>query len=379
MNQAVLITREPVIDRQRQIAANRFTVHAPNMQGAVFALNRLADAWPATHPALVNFGQLALTPELLAWTPPPNAMIEIDAAALADAHTPALIVELAAAGFNLCVSRYRPEVALPEGVKFHFVFVDSNEMPPPAELPASAIVTSLADLAAFEQAVKMGYAGASGWFFMHGLPPASELSPSHAQIVRLLNLVRNDAETREIEAALKLDVALSYKLLSYINSPAFSLVTKVQSFRHAVTILGLQKLNKWLSLLLVSASRDPSAPALMQAALARGRFMELVGAPFIDKREVDNLFITGAFSLIHILLGTTMEEVLGQMTLPEPIVAALLRAEGIYRPYLDLALACEQPDPAPLAECIARLRLRADVVDRAQLAAVAFSDTLQFN
>ncbi len=379
MNQAVLITREPVINKQRQITANRLVVHAPTVKAAVATLNGLADAWPSTHAVFVCLGRLVPTTELLAWTPPPNTMFEIPAPALAYEQTCGLIPELQAAGMNLCLSWYRADIALPSGADFRFVLADATKNMQPKSLPGIAIATGLTDLPAFNAAVKSGYDGGSGWFFMRGQPPAKQLSPSHAHIVRLLNMVRNEAETKEIEAALKLDVALSYKLLRYINSPAFGLMVEVQSFRHAVTILGMEKLNKWLSLLLVSASKDPSAPALMQAALARGRFMELVGAQFVEKREVDNLFITGAFSLIDVLLGTTMEEVLGEMNLPEPITDALLRGEGMIRPFLDLAIACERLDPTALTEQMNKLQIPAEDVGRALVSAVAFADALQFN
>src|SRR5690606_30053898 len=111
----------------------------------------------------------------------------------------------------------------------------------------------------------------------------------------LLNLVRRNGDIRDIETVLKQDLALSYKLLRYINSAGFGLMYEIQSFRHAVNILGYDALNKWLSLLLVTDSRDPSAPALMQTAITRGRFMEEAGAGHVDADERDNLFITGAF------------------------------------------------------------------------------------
>lgn len=379
MNPAVLITREPVVNKQRTITANRLVLHAPNMPAALATLESLADAWPTQHTVLLSLGRLVPTAELMNWQVPENTMIEIPAPALAYEQTRTLIGQLQAAGVNLCLSWYQSGTALPPGADFRFVLADSSKVPQPAGLPGIAIATGLPDLPAFANAVKAGYDGASGWFFLRGVPPAKELAPSHAQIVRLLNLVRNEAETREIEAALKQDVALSYKLLRYINSPAFGLMVEVQSFRHAVTILGMEKLNKWLSLLLVSASKDPLAPALMQAAIARGRFMELIGAEFVEKREIDNLFITGAFSLIHVLLGASPEAVLGEMTLPEAITDALLRGEGMYRPFLDLAIACERLDPAQLGEQMAKLRLRPETVARALVSAVAFADSLQFN
>jgi len=226
--------------------------------------------------------------------------------------------------------------------------------------------------------VAQGYTGASGWFFLRGVKPSRELAPSHAQIVRLLNLVRNDADITEIEHALKQDVSLPYKLLRYINSAGFGLMVEVQSFRHAVTILGRDKLNKWLSLLLVSASKDPSAPAVMQAAIARGRMMEILGAQFFDKAQLDNLFITGAFSLLDVLLESALDVVLDQMTLPDLIRDALLNGEGAYASLLNLAIASESFLPNELRAQSEALGLSDDQVSSAILQAVSFADALSF-
>ena len=95
------------------------------------------------------------------------------------------------------------------------------------------------DSQGFQDCLDAGVNAAASWFFKHPTKaPAKALSPGQAQIVRVLNLVRKNADIKEIEAALKQDVALSYKLLRYINSAGFGLSCEVQSFRHAVTILG---------------------------------------------------------------------------------------------------------------------------------------------
>ena len=175
---------------------------------------------------------------------------------------------------------------------------------------------------------------------------------------------------------LKQDVALSYKLLRYINSAGFGLMCEIQSFRHAVSILGYDALNKWLSLLLVTASRDPSAPALMQTAIARGRFMEEIGSSFFEAGERDNLFITGAFSLLHTLLGTSMQTLLEEMNLPSNVSEALLYGQGEFAPFLRLAQSCEQFDVKALTAAASELHLPFEKVNRAQLVGLGFADSL---
>ncbi|MDR0701667.1 MAG: HDOD domain-containing protein [Azoarcus sp.] len=377
MSQTTLLTREPVVNKKRAITANRLIAHGPSVASVVDALKAVGEYWPGQYPVFLSLGRLVPTPELMDWQAPSNTYIEIPAQTLGHPQTQALLPQLRAAGIGMCLTWFSAGAALPAGIDWRFVLINGRQHPSPDGSPGLSLAWGLADVPAFRQAVNAGYDGASGWFFLHGNPPAKELSPGHAQIIRLLNMVRNDEDIRDIESVLKQDVALSYKLLRYINSAGFGLMVEIQSFRHAVSILGYEKLNKWLSLLLVTASRDPGAPAMMQTAIARGRFMEEIGADFFDETACGNLFITGAFSMLDTLLGASMDTVLEEMTLPAPVADALLYGEGDHAPFLRLARACESFDPGALVKAADALHIAPERLNRAQLAALGFADTLQ--
>lgn len=373
----MLLTREPVVNRNRAITANRLIAHAASVAEVVEGLQKFEEEWPQRHPVFLCLGKLVPTPDLLEWSLPENLMVEIPAPTLAHPRTQELLPQLQAAGISMCLSWFTPEAALPPDIDWRFVIMDQRKLSQPSGSPGLSLAWGLKDIETFDVAIEDGYDGAAGWFFLHGGTPGKGMSPSHAQIVRLLNLVRNNADVKEIEAVLKQDVALSYKLLRYINSAGFGLRCEIQSFRHAVTILGYNNLNKWLSLLLVTASKDPSAPALMQASIARGRMMERVGAPFFDKSDHDNLFITGAFSLLPVLLGTSLADLLAEMSLPEAITDALLHEEGKFAPFLKLARASERFDPASLEQLSEDLTIEPATVNAALLAGLQFADSLQ--
>ena len=377
MSQTTLLTREPVVNKKYAITANRLIAHGPNMAEVVQALNAQTEVWPTHHPVFLSLGRLVPTPELMQWQIPANTSIEIPAQTLAHPHTQALMTQLRTAGVAMNLTWYTPDTALPADIDWRFVLMDTRRVSSPASAPGLKLAWGLPQLAAFREAVDAGFDGASGWFFLHGNPPAKELSPGHVQIVRLINLVRNNAEIRSIEAVLKQDVALSYKLLRYINSAGFGLMCEIQSFRHAVSILGYDALNKWLSLLLITATRDPSAPAMMQTAIARGRFMEEIGAGYFDAAEADNLFITGAFSLLHLLLGTSMQAVFDEMNLPATVTDALVHDSGECAPFLRLARHCEGFDGAALKQASTALHLPFDQLNRALLTGLGFADSLQ--
>jgi len=377
MSKNILISHEPILNRTSAITATRLIVHASTSAEAAEKLNLLNDVWPGERTVFVSLGGAPLDAGLLSWQPQANAMVEIPANALSLPATLALMTQLQQAGVPLCLEGYQPGVVLPAGIDFRFTLASATT--PIESAPGIALATGLEDSDQLDSCAQKGFGGATGWFFLKGVKPAKKLNTSQAQIVRLLNLVRKNADVKEIEAVLKQDVTLSLKMLRYINSAGFGLSVEIQSFRHAVTMLGYDKLNRWLSLLLVTSSKDAAAPALMQASVTRGRFMELIGKSFVDKNETDNLFITGAFSLIDTLLGVSMDVALAEMTLPESVNEALIDRQGSYAPFLELALACEQPDATTYCAQTEGLQLSADTVNRALFEALQFADSLQLN
>jgi EAL and modified HD-GYP domain-containing signal transduction protein len=211
-----------------------------------------------------------------------------------------------------------------------------------------------------------------------GLPPPVVKTGSHALepesilIMRLLQMIQRNEDLREIEAALKRDAALTYRLLRHMNSPAVGAGVEIHSLHHAVTMLGYSPLFRWLSMLLATSNPTGSPPFMMKKAIMRGRFVELMGEIMLPRGESDNLFVVGMFSLIDQLLGIPMQEVLSKVQLSDSVQQAILTRGGVYGPFLSLAEACELDtgDAPRLAEA---LLLSADQVNAAHLSALAWS------
>ena len=387
----VYMSRQPLLNRQSRIIASRLTLHLGkdgSMQDAASALGALDDIWPRSEkPVFISCGDSSCNAGLLDWSTPENAAIELPAAALLGPDGADLISALQTWQPTTCLLfDAQAAKALSVDVPFRFIGFDARTFSL-AQLKLLAARTRSHGMGVafnidtsedFRGCMDAGLTAAAGWFFTSPTgTPAKALNPAQTHIVRVLNLVRQNADVQEIEAALKHDVAMSYKLLRYINSAGFGLSCEIQSFRHAVSMLGYDKLNRWLSLLLATASKDPMAPALMYTALLRGRLMELLAIGLVDKSEYDNLFITGAFSLLDALLGVSMEKVLDAMRLPDPICDALLGNAGRYHPFLELAQSSETNQGELIAEQAGMLGLTADQFNRAQLQAQSFAETME--
>ncbi|MEN9865724.1 MAG: hypothetical protein RL748_1314 [Pseudomonadota bacterium] len=202
--------------------------------------------------------------------------------------------------------------------------------------------------------------------------PVKGLNPAQTIILQLMQMVKENADVGKLEAALKRDAALSYKLLRFINSAGFGLGREIQSLRQALALLGYAPLYRWLTLLLATASTSGYSPVLMETAVVRGRLTELLGLTNLPKGEAENLFVTGMFSLLDRLLGLPMKEVLDTIQLPGDVVEALINRGGSYGQYLALAEACEL-NSTLVGNLASSLHISPTEVNKAHLSALAWA------
>ena len=230
----------------------------------------------------------------------------------------------------------------------------------------------------FEACYKLHFHCFEGNYFT-GLRPSMppRVDSDRVRVMELLNMVKSQVEISHLEEGFKHDAVLSYKLLRYINAPVNGLQQQIRSIAHALVILGYKQLYRWLTLLLfTSGTVDPRSRALLQNALVRARMIELLGQGKLPAAEREGLFIVGIFSLLDVLLNVPMEQALERLKLPEPVVAALARREGVYAPFLGLAIACEEADQEQIVRYAADCGLDADVVNIAQVKALIWAEEL---
>ena len=214
------------------------------------------------------------------------------------------------------------------------------------------------------------------WFARPVIVPGQAVRPAQANILQLINLVRKQASTDDIEDVLKRDPTLSFNLLRFINSAGFGARSEVTSFKHAVMLLGLNRLFKWAALLLTSSKAGDTPAAVGSTAVVRGRLMELLATELLPIDQWDNAFVVGVFSLLDTMLGISMTDAMATLTLPEEVTQALLHNSGPLAPLLALTIACETGDDAAFAAAIQGLSLSNNQVNWAHLQALAWAETL---
>jgi len=198
-----------------------------------------------------------------------------------------------------------------------------------------------------ERALAAGVTWAGGRFdgrHAPGVARARPLQSAAHRICALLNDLALDRDTAVVADAVRADVALSYRLLRYANSPAIGLSRGVETVANAITLLGRAELGRWLSVMLLSAASGRQASAALQEeALARGRLLEMLGR----QRHVDHaerLFTLGLMSRLHLLLQMPLADALEPLRLSDDVRQSLLHRQGPWADYLALADEIEGED-----------------------------------
>jgi len=354
----VALGYSPMIDRHKAITALRLTVFPirPDAQpDAGELLAALAEAWPdPAHRVSLNIVGETLLDAVMRTDLPLNLMLEVPAFMASDLACSDAIAALHTRGNTLLI-KGRPLAPLPRDVLpcFAYSIIDLADerrdgMPPPGGVSRNIphVQSGVQTLAQMTDAFGRGAISVLGWPI--GDPvvasPANTRAaqPELTAIVELINRVDRHESIDRLEAVMKNDPTMAFKLMRYINSPAFGLSVEVTSFRHAIMLLGYQRLKRWLALLLASGSRDANQKPVIYAAVRRGLLMEELGRDSgADDERRGELFICGVFSLLDRLMHQPFAELVKSIPISDAVREALLDDSGPHQPYLALVQAVE--------------------------------------
>jgi c-di-GMP phosphodiesterase len=389
----VVLGYSPMIDRERAVTATRLTVFPARPDtplDAAALLAAVAEVWPeGAGKVSLNVVSESLLHDLMLAKPSANLMLEVPAFMAADiAHSDA-INTLFGRG-NTLLLKGRPLSELPRAVLpcFKHSIIDlqderRSDAPPPPGVTRQIthVQAGVRTLAELNASFQRGAVAVLGWPIDDAIQANGKArTPDLNVIVELMRRIDREAPIEKLEEAITLDPTLAFKLLRYINSPAFGLRVEVSSFRHALMLLGYQRLKRWLALLLASASKERDMKPVMFAALRRGLLMEELVRASVggqDEQMRSEAFICGVFSLLDRMLGEPFSKLLQSVPVPETVRTALVDGQGPFHPFLDIVHAVENESIYDIRETAERLLLGEAAINRATLRALASAALLQ--
>ena len=221
--------------------------------------------------------------------------------------------------------------------------------------------------------------------FLASPNPTAGKEPDLARLklLKLLNIVKQDGDTREIEAIFREEPKLAFNLLRLVNSVAVGARTKINNFSQAIAILGRRQLQRWLQLLIYADNlADGNTPnPLMQLAAARGRQMELLSAVLKHSDSTpemsDKAFITGLFSLLDVLINMPMNDILKELPVEDDVAVALsTKHGGVLGQLLSAVIAGESGNYQAAEAVFSELAISPSTHSRAQVQALYWANRI---
>ena len=308
----------------------------------------------------VNMNRALLFDDIVHIMPPERFVLELLETITFDAALYRRCAQLREAGFEFALDDVvRLDDAILETlpyvdtVKVDFLAADQAQLPELARVLKQHGKALLAEKIEthehFVRARELGFDYFQGYFFARPQVLATRRpSASRIALLRLLSLLADEPAMGTLEAELKRNPEIVVQLLRLANSSAFGLSRHVSSLRDAIAAIGTRQITRWTQLLLYADGRglpwrsDP----LVQLVGTRARFMELAARVLrpSDEAFADAAFMTGIFSLVHVVVDMPPAEILAQLNLSEEIRAAIGSGRGALGALLGMSQAADRGD-----------------------------------
>jgi c-di-GMP-related signal transduction protein len=397
----VFLIRQPIFDRRQNVFA--YEILCRSQQADCVECSAGQPAAPSTianallliglqrissgKKAFIGCSPTVITADLEAHLPAPMVVIEVLKAAEPDGLFVDSCTRLKAAGYQLSLGEaaLRQDsmarmVDLVDFVKIDFSKFatadgrsgDVRAFAPGARLLAHGVETR----EAFRLALDAGHDYFQGNFFSQAEIISSRDIPSyklnHLRILHELNRVELDFAA--LETVIRRDVSLSYKLLNCVNSVFFGVRSTVSSIHHALTLLGEREIRKWTALVILKDLGQDKPAELLVSSLVRANFSESLAALAGLRAKAPELFIMGLFSLLDVIVGRPMQEIMEDMPLSSEIKTALMGSRNRFRDILELVLSYEKGDLKRFLALASRLRVDEGLITDAYLRAIDLTE-----
>lgn len=394
------IGRQPVLNNRKEIIGfellfraagdHQSAIYDDQAQAAASVINAMLSDFGLQDVlgdkiGFINITASMLDSEVLELLPAGQSILELVETIRLDNSALMRCCALKALGFKIALDDHRYDPGLIEFynlvdiIKVDILATDltklaeivSNFRQYPLQLLAERVET----VEIFELCRDSGFELFQGYFFERpAIISHKRIDASGMAMMKLLQQLSRETDIDAIEEIFRENPELTYQLLKLVNSVMVATRDKIKSLRHAIMILGIIQLRRWVQLSLYAGKEDnaPDSPLLEMAAV-RGRLMEqlimLQPQEQLAVEAAESAFLTGILSLLDALYETSMEHIVESLNLSEELGNALLRHEGRLGKLLLLVKKVEYSDFTNVQELLGALSISRDQLLQAQLEA----------
>ncbi len=341
----------------------------------------------------INVSYELLMSDMLELLPRERVVLELLETVKIDEQVIQRCRDLKAKGFRLALDDfeyapvYDPLFDLVDIVKFDVMLSDAPTIEQALKIVKrwphiQLLAEKVEDHAQYQRCQDWGFTLFQGYFFARPVVlSGKKTNPNHITLVRVIGQLSSDAEIADIERTFKESASLSLGLLRLVNSVGMGLNRKIGSLNQALVILGRRQLQRWVQLLLYAQNNSSANSPVMQMAAMRAKSMELLSQQHPDQHRrteaaKDQAFMVGMLSLVDVVVGMEMEEVLGQLGLIDEVKNAVLKRDGFLGKLLSLVENVEIDNFAATSSLLAELQLTPAALNQAELEAMQWVASL---
>ena len=365
----VFIARQPILDADQKVfgyellyragpenifpgidadAASSQTIHD---SVATFGLDALAPM----KLAFVNVARRVLTEHLYSILPTQRVVLELLETVKPDAEVVEACKELKRSGYLLALddyvedADYAPLIEMADFIKVDFLTTSTAKRQELVTLYGSRVhllAEKVETVEEFREGMRLGFEYFQGFYFctpeMISRKEIPAFKLNYLQLIQEVSRLELDFD--RLEEIIKGDVSLSVRLLRMLNSAAFGYKGRVRSVKGALTLLGEATVKKWATMLAIGELGEDKPAELVVTCLVRARVCELLAPLASLAGHAHDLFLVGLLSLVDVLVGRPLTELVQEMALSEEIKAGILDDESRLGRVRALVLAHERAD-----------------------------------
>lgn len=192
----------------------------------------------------------------------------------------------------------------------------------------------------FEDCLEMGFDYFQGGYL--DKPTLIEIEgskePTQIIILQLIQIIKNNNSTEELESFIKRQADLSFKLIQFFNNLE-KLDIHVESLTQVITLMGRTKLLRWLLVYLYSeVSTNSASKTILELAIRRAERMEAEA----DAKNKDKAYLAGMFSMLSSIFDMDVKELMDRVKMDSDITMLVIHKKGIFAASLMRAEAAEK-------------------------------------
>jgi len=171
-----------------------------------------------------------------------------------------------------------------------------------------------------------------------------KVSVARINLLDLLYQINNpNIALEELQAIIERDVGLTHKLLRMAKAYRTRSMPEFNTIREVLTLFGLKRVQSWTTMLSL-ATIDEVVPEVFVTALSRAIFMRNIALKE-GLLSSESFYLAGMFSLLDVIMGQPLDNVLQQLPISQLIIDGLLERNGDYGRLIELAESYEKGQP----------------------------------